>query len=276
LDAAAGEARTALERGDTAAASRALGRILAIDTHHPLVAELTARLNRHFEIQAGQARRAADVARGEAERAGAAATPAFRAAARLVDEAEPMLERGAYADATRKLVEAGDGFGRARRSPVTAAAENAAAQAAARAATLGLPGPPERTSPPSSPAMATPGTAPPAPHPPTGATAGDEPREAPATASEPPPPSLTPPPAAGLPEAEPGSLRVTARPWADVSIDDVKRGRTPLDRVALAPGRHTVVLVHPDYQPLRRVLTIRSGETATLNVDMRDEAIRQR
>jgi hypothetical protein len=41
-------------------------------------------------------------------------------------------------------------------------------------------------------------------------------------------------------------------------------------------GLHAVVLVHPDYQPLRRVVTVKSGELTILNIDMRDEALRKR
>ena len=69
---------------------------------------------------------------------------------------------------------------------------------------------------------------------------------------------------------------MTAKPWAEVSVDEVKHGRTPLNALVLAAGSHAVVLMHPDYQPLRRVVTIKAGELTAVAIDMRDEALRKR
>jgi serine/threonine-protein kinase len=77
------------------------------------------------------------------------------------------------------------------------------------------------------------------------------------------------------PEAD-GALLVVARPWADVSVDGVPRGQTPLGRIPLPPGPHAVLLTHPDYQPYPRRVTIHAGETARLTVDLAADGVRRR
>src|SRR5439155_1257781 len=71
-------------------------------------------------------------------------------------------------------------------------------------------------------------------------------------------PSASPSPAPPSPEAD-GWLLVLARPYANVTVDDRPQGQTPLARLALKPGPHSVVLSNPDYQDFRRKVTIRSG-----------------
>jgi serine/threonine-protein kinase len=86
-------------------------------------------------------------------------------------------------------------------------------------------------------------------------------------------PSLSPTPA---PLPSPGALLVVVRPWADVAIDGVVVGQTPLRRIPLAPGPHSVLLSHPDFQPFPRRVTIREGETFRLTVDLATEGVRRR
>jgi serine/threonine-protein kinase len=74
-------------------------------------------------------------------------------------------------------------------------------------------------------------------------------------------------------EQEDGFLLVVARPWADVSVDGVPRGQTPLGRFALPPGPHQVLLTHPDYRNYPRRVVIRPGETFRLEVDLRSEGV---
>lgn len=261
LEAAAQEARASLERGDMTTASHALSRVLAIDTHHPVAAEISKRLNRYFTLEARQAKSAADAVRIEAEHAGASGTEDFRLATRLVKDAETLVGRAAYAQATQKLVEASDRFGRARRSVQTANAQAAATEAAGRVAVLALPAAAERTPMTSTPTPSTSTTTAPTTTPlPTHAAA-----DIPAAATE-----------STEASTSSGSLRVTVKPWAVVSVDDSPYGRTPLKPISLAPGKHAVVFTHPGYQPLRRVVTIQSGEATTLTIDMRDEALRKR
>jgi hypothetical protein len=72
-----------------------------------------------------------------------------------------------------------------------------------------------------------------------------------------------------------GSLTVKVVPWAEVLLDGQPAGRSPL-QLTLAAGTHSLVFNHPSYQPLKRILSIRAGESRTLTVDLRDEALRRR
>jgi serine/threonine-protein kinase len=72
-----------------------------------------------------------------------------------------------------------------------------------------------------------------------------------------------------------GSLRIGVTPYADVVIDGVVVGTTPMGAVPLSPGRHTVRLIHPDYQPLQRVVTVRAGETTPLTIDLPLDGVRK-
>jgi serine/threonine protein kinase len=76
-------------------------------------------------------------------------------------------------------------------------------------------------------------------------------------------------------EEEDGFLLVVAHPWADVSVDGVPRGQTPLGRFPLAPGPHQVLLTHPDYRPYPRRIVLRPGETVRLMVDLRTDGVRR-
>jgi hypothetical protein len=71
-------------------------------------------------------------------------------------------------------------------------------------------------------------------------------------------------------------LSIKVKPWAEVVVDGKAVGRTPIKALALSPGPHTVVLTHPDYEPFRRVVTVRSGESLPLAFDLKDEALRKR
>ena len=172
LEQAATTARAAYERGDTAAASTALGEVLAIDPRHPVAAELTAALNQHFRRQAEEARRFVEQARSAAAgTAGAVALDAYTLAERQRAEADALLGAGEFAVATQKLLQSRDGFERARRS-----AEAVARAAAVRAAQAAAPPPPTfvREVPPTLP----PATAPAATFPPVTAAAAPPPSAA--------------------------------------------------------------------------------------------------
>ena len=73
-----------------------------------------------------------------------------------------------------------------------------------------------------------------------------------------------------------GSLLVLVQPWADISVDGIPRGQTPLGRIALPPGAHAVLLTHPDYQPYPRRVNVRSGEMLRLTVDLRSDGVPRR
>ena len=61
-----------------------------------------------------------------------------------------------------------------------------------------------------------------------------------------------------------------------MTIDGRPVGKTRLAGISLSPGTHALVFEHPSYQPLRRVVSIRTGEASTVNVDLRDEALKKR
>jgi len=77
-------------------------------------------------------------------------------------------------------------------------------------------------------------------------------------------------------EATPGFLLVVVSPWADVMIDGEPVGQTPLARISLLPGAHTVRLTHPEFQPYPRKVLVKSGETTRLAVDLRQDGVRAR
>jgi serine/threonine-protein kinase len=119
-----------------------------------------------------------------------------------------------------------------------------------------------------------PAATPPAPPTPTPSPPTPEPaiaNQAPAAVS----PANEPPATAAAPPAD-GWLLVVVRPWADVSVDGVPRGQTPLGRIPLAPGPHAVLLTHPDYQPWPRRVTIERGRTFRLSVDLAADGVRRR
>jgi serine/threonine protein kinase len=91
-------------------------------------------------------------------------------------------------------------------------------------------------------------------------------------------PVPTPATAAPTPEPAPvgqGLLQIAVKPWGDVSVDGRALGSTPLDKVQLATGPHTVSIRHPAYAPIERRVTIRSGQTEKLIVDFPAEGVRQ-
>jgi serine/threonine protein kinase len=117
------------------------------------------------------------------------------------------------------------------------------------APTLALPGPPPRATPSPPPVTAGPAASVPSP-----------------SAKE---------PAPGTSEGAPqtGTLQLLVVPWAEVEVDGMKVGISPpLKPLSLPAGTHAIKLSHPDYIPFRRKVTIRSGETTKLQVDLTKEA----
>jgi serine/threonine-protein kinase len=111
-------------------------------------------------------------------------------------------------------------------------------------------------------------------HQPPPVVAGAEPK--PATAGTPleamPSPDRTP--NAGAAPSN-GTLQVGARPFAEVIIDGASVGTTPLGRLTLTAGTHTVRFLHPDYQPFSRRLTVKPGETTKFTLDWSLDGIRK-
>jgi predicted Ser/Thr protein kinase/tetratricopeptide (TPR) repeat protein len=115
IEETAAEARAAFERNDVAAASLALGRVMALDPRHPVIGELSAALRQHLRPQAEDARRGAEGARRSAEEARAGALPGFARGQKLVAEAGALFQKQDFAAAAQSYMEGRDAFERARR-----------------------------------------------------------------------------------------------------------------------------------------------------------------
>ena len=120
LEAAAAQARRAFEAGNEQEASQALGRVLELDPKHPVVGELTARLNSTFRSRAEEAGRLAQRARFDAERAKGANADGFAPAVAMAAEGEALFKKSEFAAATQRFVEARDAFDRTRRTVLAA------------------------------------------------------------------------------------------------------------------------------------------------------------
>jgi predicted Ser/Thr protein kinase len=86
-------------------------------------------------------------------------------------------------------------------------------------------------------------------------------------------PAVTAPPSTVA--AEPGQLQVAVRPWGEVSVDGRVIGTTPLDRITLPAGTHRLRVRHPLYELWERPVSIRSGETAKVVVDLPTQGVRK-
>jgi serine/threonine protein kinase len=115
IEAAAGEARAAVDAHDNAKAAEALWKLLSIDPTHAGAEELAVALDKGFRSQAEEARRLMGQSRGEAERANATPAEAFTEAVGQAKEGESLFGSGAFGRAARKFLTARDGFERARR-----------------------------------------------------------------------------------------------------------------------------------------------------------------
>jgi hypothetical protein len=60
-----------------------------------------------------------------------------------------------------------------------------------------------------------------------------------------------------------------------VLVDGSRVTTAPLRKIPLSPGTHVVQLVHPEYQPLQRRITLRAGQTVSLSVDLPQEGVRR-
>lgn len=67
----------------------------------------------------------------------------------------------------------------------------------------------------------------------------------------------------------PATLKVTARPWAEVFVDGQSRGYTPRVReVSLSPGMHRLRFVNPLCDAVEEVIQVASGETVSREVTL--------
>jgi hypothetical protein len=70
-------------------------------------------------------------------------------------------------------------------------------------------------------------------------------------------------------------LQVAVKPWGEVSVDGRVIGTTPIDRISLPVGAHTVRVRHPLYEPWERAVTIRSGQVERVLVDLPAQGVKK-
>jgi len=68
-----------------------------------------------------------------------------------------------------------------------------------------------------------------------------------------------------------GTIALNAVPWAEVWIDGVKVGDTPIGNLAVAIGNHDVVFRHPELGEQRHTATVTLATAARLSVDLRKQ-----
>jgi serine/threonine protein kinase len=68
-----------------------------------------------------------------------------------------------------------------------------------------------------------------------------------------------------------GTIALNAVPWAEVWIDGVKVGDTPIGNLSLAIGNHDVVFRHPELGEQRHTATVTLATAARLSVDLRKQ-----
>ncbi|HQZ39737.1 MAG TPA: PEGA domain-containing protein [Vicinamibacterales bacterium] len=66
-----------------------------------------------------------------------------------------------------------------------------------------------------------------------------------------------------------GLVNINAQPWAEVWIDGVRVGETPVGNLSLPIGFHDVVLRHPQLGEQRQTVAIGVGTPARIGVDLR-------
>ena len=62
-----------------------------------------------------------------------------------------------------------------------------------------------------------------------------------------------------------GRVSVNAQPWAEVSIDNVAKGETPLANMSVPLGEHEIVFRHPELGERRQTFTVRADAPARVS-----------
>jgi hypothetical protein len=65
-----------------------------------------------------------------------------------------------------------------------------------------------------------------------------------------------------------GSLRILVRPWADVYVDGRFAGQTPMGALRVPPGKHTIVLRHPELGEKTEVVEVFQNRESLIEVTM--------
>jgi PEGA domain len=68
-----------------------------------------------------------------------------------------------------------------------------------------------------------------------------------------------------------GSMAVNAIPWAEVLVDGQRVGETPIGSITVPIGTHEVLFRHPDLGERRQTVTVTTGDTVKVGVDLRSK-----
>jgi serine/threonine protein kinase len=67
----------------------------------------------------------------------------------------------------------------------------------------------------------------------------------------------------------PGFLKISVKPWAEIYLNGRYYDRTPLDNpVKLSPGQYQLILRHPNRKEYQATLTVKPGDTSAVEVTM--------
>jgi hypothetical protein len=65
-----------------------------------------------------------------------------------------------------------------------------------------------------------------------------------------------------------GTISVNATPWADVLVDGVSAGQTPVGNLSAKVGTHEVVFRHPKFGEKKQSVVVKPGQAARVTIDM--------
>jgi serine/threonine-protein kinase len=130
VEGAVREARDAAQKGDVEKATQAVSRVLAQMPDHPIAAELAPQLNSRFQSRAEDGLRQARSAAEAARRANASSLREYSEAARLQRQAEELLGKKQFTEATQKALESKKAYELARAAALELAAKPAPTTAA--------------------------------------------------------------------------------------------------------------------------------------------------
>jgi hypothetical protein len=65
-----------------------------------------------------------------------------------------------------------------------------------------------------------------------------------------------------------GTLAMNASPWAEVLVDGVSAGQTPVGNLAAKAGTHEIVFRHPKFGEKKQSVVVKPGQVARVTVDM--------
>jgi hypothetical protein len=66
-----------------------------------------------------------------------------------------------------------------------------------------------------------------------------------------------------------GSVNLNAAPWAEVWLDGVRVGETPIGNLAVPIGPHEIVFRHPQFGEKRHAVSVSAGAPVRVSVDMK-------